>query len=48
MNSIQFAPIIVGTMRLGEWGSKMNLIELEKFVNDCLEIGLNDFDHADI
>lgn len=48
MESIQFAPIIVGTMRLGEWGAKMNLAELEKFVEGCLEMGLNDFDHADI
>ena len=48
MESIQFAPIIVGTMRLGEWGAKMNLAELEKFVEACLEMGLNDFDHADI
>lgn len=48
MGSLKFAPIIVGTMRLGEWGAKMNLAELEKFVEGCLEMGLNDFDHADI
>ena len=48
MDSIKFSPIIVGTMRLGEWGAKMNLAELEKFVEGCLEMGLNDFDHADI
>ena len=45
---IQFSPIIVGTMRLGEWGAKMNTSELEAFVESCLELGLNDFDHADI
>jgi len=45
---IQFSPIIVGTMRLGEWGAKMKTKELERFVASCLEIGLNDFDHADI
>ena len=48
MESLKFSPIIVGTMRLGEWGAKMNLSELEKFVEACLEMGLNDFDHADI
>ncbi len=48
MESLKFAPIIVGTMRLGEWGAKMNLSELENFVEGCLEMGLNDFDHADI
>lgn len=48
MEPIKFAPIIVGAMRLGEWGAKMSLAELEKFVEECLELGLNDFDHADI
>ncbi len=45
---IKFSPIIVGTMRLGAWGAKMNTSELERFVESCLEMGLNDFDHADI
>lgn len=45
---IKFSPIIVGTMRLGEWGAKMNTSALDKFVESCLELDLNDFDHADI
>lgn len=46
--SINFSPIIVGTMRLGAWGAKMNTNQLESFVEECLALGLNDFDHADI
>ena len=51
MNStekIQFSPYIVGAMRLGEWGAQMNSQELEKFIDGCLDLGLKDFDHADI
>ena len=46
--SIKFSPLIIGTMRLGEWGVKMPTNELEKFIEQCLDLGLNDFDHADI
>jgi len=45
---INFAPLIIGTMRLGEWGAKMNTNELERFIDACLDLELNDFDHADI
>lgn len=44
----KLSPLIVGMMRLGEWGVKLNTSELETFVEQCLELGLNDFDHADI
>ncbi len=46
--SFELSPLIVGMMRLGEWGVKMNTSELETFVEQCLELGLIDFDHADI
>ena len=46
--TINFSPLIIGTMRLGEWGVKMSTNELEKFIDACLDLGLNDFDHADI
>jgi predicted oxidoreductase len=45
---IQFSPIIIGCMRFGAWGVKMSTNELERFIDECLELGLNDFDHADI
>ncbi|MEM8886409.1 MAG: aldo/keto reductase [Bacteroidota bacterium] len=46
--SIEFSPIIVGAMRLGIWGVNMSTDELEKYIDQCLELGLKDFDHADI
>ena len=48
MENITFSPIIIGAMRLGKWGAQMTTAQLEKFVEGCLELGLNDFDHADI
>ena len=45
---IRFSPLIIGTMRLGAWGAKLSTQELENFIDQCLELGLNDFDHADI
>jgi len=47
-NTIQFSPLIIGTMRLGDWGVNMDTDELEHFIDACLDLGLNDFDHADI
>ena len=48
MKNYKTAPFIVGTMRLGQWGSKMNISEIEKFIEDCIALDLIDFDHADI
>lgn len=45
---IKFSPIIIGTMRLGEWGSNLSTDELEKFIDACIDLGFTDFDHADI
>lgn len=42
------APFMVGTMRMGQWGSKMNASEIEKFIEGCIALDLIDFDHADI
>ena len=47
-NTIEFSPFLIGTMRLGDWGVKMSSIELENFIDACLDLGLKDFDHADI
>lgn len=46
--ALSFSPFIVGTMRLGKWGAQMTTPQLETFVEGCLDLGLNDFDHADI
>ena len=47
-STIEFSPIIIGTMRLGEWGSNLSTEELEKFIDACIDMGFSDFDHADI
>lgn len=39
---------IIGTMRLGDWGSKLSSKEYEEFIEGCLDLDLIDFDHADI
>ncbi len=45
---MKFAPITIGSMRLGKWGAQLTTAELQKFVEGCFELGLTDFDHADI
>ena len=45
---IEFSPIIIGTMRLGDWGSNLSTDELETFIDVCIDLGFKDFDHADI
>ncbi len=40
--------IIMGTMRLGAWGANYKTKQWQQFIEDCLEIGVTTFDHADI
>ena len=47
-SNFSFSSIIVGTMRLGKWGSDLSTQELERFIDGCLDLGLKDFDLADI
>lgn len=42
------SPFIIGTMRLGKWGSNFSTKEYEEFIESCLNLKLIDFDHADI
>ena len=46
--AIHFSEFIIGTMRLGQWGVKFNTKQYQEFIESCLELGLKDFDHADI
>ena len=39
---------IVGCMRWGVWGENFTTQQYETIINQCLSIGLNVFDHADI
>lgn len=45
---ITFSPLIIGTMRWGAWGANLETSEIEQLIDHCIELGLNDFDHADI
>jgi len=47
-NDMTLSPLIIGTMRLGEWGANLSTQELEYFIDACLDLGFTDFDHADI
>ncbi|TRX53070.1 hypothetical protein FNH22_21410 [Fulvivirga sp. M361] len=44
----EFSPLIIGAMRLGNWGAGFSQKALQQFVEGCIELGLNTFDHADI
>ena len=44
---LQHKPI-VGCMRWGVWGEHFTTVQYEQMINQCLAIGLNVFDHADI
>lgn len=46
--TLEFSPIIIGTMRLGQWGAQMSKKSYESFIDQCLDLGIRDFDHADI
>lgn len=48
MKEIRFSPLVIGAMRFGTWGANLTSKELEYLIDQCLEIGLRDFDHADI
>ena len=47
MKKLQHKPI-VGCMRWGVWGENFTRNQYEQIINQCLAIGLNVFDHADI
>ena len=47
MKKLQHKPI-VGCMRWGVWGENFTTQQYEHIINQCLEIGLDIFDHADI
>ncbi|WP_299181254.1 aldo/keto reductase family oxidoreductase [uncultured Aquimarina sp.] len=43
-----FSRIVAGCMNWGEWGANLTTDESQKLIDDCLEIGVTTFDHADI
>ena len=47
VNKLKHNPI-VGCMRWGVWGENFTTKQYEQIIDQCLSIGLNVFDHADI
>jgi predicted oxidoreductase len=46
--TIQFSPVIAGTMKWGQWGDKFSTSQYRQIIEDCLSLGVTSFDHADI
>ena len=44
----EFSRIIAGCMNWGEWGSKLTESDAFELINNCIDIGVTTFDHADI
>ena len=40
------SPIVAGAWRMGEWG--MNVEQRVRWIEQCLDLGITSFDHADI
>lgn len=45
---VSHSSIIAGTMRLGIWGANFNKLQMQQFIEQCIELRAVDFDHADI
>ena len=47
-NGLSISRIVAGCMSWGEWGAKLNTDQVSGFIEDCLELDVTTFDHADI
>jgi predicted oxidoreductase len=47
-NKNAYSKIIAGTMGWGNWGKGFSQAEMASLINDCTELGITTFDHADI
>ena len=47
-NTLNFSPVIAGTMKWGKWGAHFNTMDYRSMIEECLETGVTTFDHADI
>jgi len=45
---LQFSKIVAGVMNWGEWGYDLNPPQVRMLIEQCLELGVTTFDHADI
>ncbi len=46
--SKDYSRVIAGTMTWGRWGKQLTKSEMTKLMNQCVEMGITTFDHADI
>jgi len=47
-SDLKFSRIIAGVMNWGKWGAKLNSQEMAKLIQQCVNLGISSFDHADI
>lgn len=47
-NGPEFSRIIAGVMTWGVWGKKLTAKKAANYIDECLELGVTTFDHADI
>ncbi len=45
---INYSPVIAGTMTWGNWGKKLSTDGMVNLMEECIDIGISTFDHADI
>jgi len=43
-----YSQIIAGVIRWGSWGGKMSSTKMASMIDQCMEIGVTTFDHADV
>lgn len=44
----EVSKLIAGVMTWGSWGAKMNTLQMQKQIHECIELGITTFDHADL
>ncbi len=47
-NGPVFSRIVAGCMNWGAWGANLSVDQTQKLIEDCIEIDVTTFDHADI
>lgn len=45
---MSYSRIIAGTMTWGAWGKKLSKKDMQGLIQNCMDIGIHTFDHADI
>lgn len=48
MPKTKFSKIIAGVMKWGQWGAQLSQSDMTTLIEQCCDIGVNTFDHADI